>query len=221
MERLSVTLFESEGRGGICKSRLDGTICTIRAEKRSAGVLEIDEARETGGRESIVCLTDKKGKGRFLKTREVRLKSPCLKKIPTLLAQYSKGLWSDSNPAVIEAEEVINTVPETLIAACRGRAAQGGGTAQRLEVRGSVSNALTGVQKDNLCMELYRKEGKLYKIRLRRLTPKECWRVMGIDDSDYAKAAAVNSSTQLYKQAGNGIVVDVMAAVFKELMAAI
>jgi DNA (cytosine-5)-methyltransferase 1 len=41
--------------------------------------------------------------------------------------------------------------------------------------------------------------------RIRRLTPKECFRLMGFDDSDHAKASAVNSNTQLYKQAGNSI----------------
>lgn len=41
--------------------------------------------------------------------------------------------------------------------------------------------------------------------RIRKLTPKECFRLMGFDDADYEKAASVNSNTQLYKQAGNSI----------------
>ena len=40
---------------------------------------------------------------------------------------------------------------------------------------------------------------------------------MGIDDKDYYKAEKVNSNAQLYKQAGNGIVVDVLVAIFKKL----
>lgn len=40
---------------------------------------------------------------------------------------------------------------------------------------------------------------------------------MGIDDKDYYKAEAVCSNSQLYKQAGNGIVVDVLVAIFKKL----
>ena len=47
-------------------------------------------------------------------------------------------------------------------------------------------------------------------LRIRKLTPKECFRLMGFDDSDFAKAEAVNSNTQLYKQAGNSIVVPVI-----------
>jgi hypothetical protein len=55
------------------------------------------------------------------------------------------------------------------------------------------------------------------RCRLRRLTPKECWRLMGFDDADFEKAAQVNSNAQLYKQAGNSIVVNVLEAIFKEL----
>lgn len=47
-------------------------------------------------------------------------------------------------------------------------------------------------------------------LRIRKLTPKECFRLMGFSDEDFAKAEAVNSNTQLYKQAGNSIVVDVL-----------
>ena len=50
-------------------------------------------------------------------------------------------------------------------------------------------------------------------IRIRKLTPRECWRLMGFDDEDFDKARAVNSDTQLYKQAGNSIVVNVLEAI--------
>lgn len=53
--------------------------------------------------------------------------------------------------------------------------------------------------------------------RIRKLTPKECWRLMGFDDEDFEKAEKVNSNTQLYKQAGNSIVVDVLENIFIEL----
>ena len=46
-------------------------------------------------------------------------------------------------------------------------------------------------------------------LRIRKLTPKECFRLMGFKDEEFAKAEKVNSNTQLYKQAGNSIVVDV------------
>ena len=60
----------------------------------------------------------------------------------------------------------------------------------------------------------------IYKesVRIRKLTPKECWRLMGFDDEDYEKASKVNSNTQLYKQAGNSIVVNVLEAILKNLL---
>lgn len=53
--------------------------------------------------------------------------------------------------------------------------------------------------------------------RIRKLTPRECGRLMGVSDEDIDKMAVVNSNTQLYKQFGNSIVVDVMCAMFKNL----
>ena len=55
-------------------------------------------------------------------------------------------------------------------------------------------------------------------LRIRKLTPKECWRLMGFDDVDFKKAEKVNSNTQLYKQAGNSIVVNVLEAIFNNLL---
>lgn len=84
-------------------------------------------------------------------------------------------------------------------------------------------------------------------LRIRKLTPKECWRLMGFDDEDFEKAKYYSkeesekilkeypkhngkrifsheeriermSNTQLYKQAGNSIVVNVLEAIFKELL---
>ena len=53
--------------------------------------------------------------------------------------------------------------------------------------------------------------------RIRKLTPLECWRLMGFKDEQFRKAEAVCSNSQLYKQAGNSIVVNVMEEIFKEL----
>lgn len=56
------------------------------------------------------------------------------------------------------------------------------------------------------------------EIRIRKLTPRECWRLMGFTDEDFDRAKEVNSDTQLYKQAGNSIVVDVLEAIFGEML---
>ena len=56
--------------------------------------------------------------------------------------------------------------------------------------------------------------GTLDGIRIRKLTPRECWRLMGFDDEDFDKAKNAGiSNTQLYKQAGNSIVVDCLEAI--------
>ena len=57
-----------------------------------------------------------------------------------------------------------------------------------------------------------------YDLQIRKLTPKECWRLMGFDDEDCDKASKVNSNTQLYKQAGNSIVVNVLEAILTNLL---
>ena len=56
------------------------------------------------------------------------------------------------------------------------------------------------------------------EVRIRKLTPKECWRLMGFSDEAYEKAAQVNSNSQLYKQAGNSIVVNVLEAILTNLL---
>ena len=53
--------------------------------------------------------------------------------------------------------------------------------------------------------------------RIRKLTPRECWRLQGFPDWAFDKAQEVNSNSQLYKQAGNSMTVSVIAAIAKEL----
>jgi len=57
------------------------------------------------------------------------------------------------------------------------------------------------------------------ELRIRKLTPKECWRLMGFNDEDFEKAKSTgNSNSQLYKQAGNSIVVNVLMNIFYNLL---
>lgn len=53
--------------------------------------------------------------------------------------------------------------------------------------------------------------------RIRKLTPKECFRLQGWTDDYFEKAQFVNSDTQLYKQAGNGVTVNVIYEIAKHL----
>ena len=53
--------------------------------------------------------------------------------------------------------------------------------------------------------------------RIRKLTPRECWRLMGVKDEQFDKLHDISNS-QLYKLAGNSIVVDVLMGIFKNLL---
>lgn len=101
-----------------------------------------------------------------------------------------------------------NFVLEPVCIASRGR---GENNEQHLEPRrDGVTNTITAVQKDNY---IY------VPNRLRKLTPKECWRLMGFDDSDIEKAENAGSSkTQLYHQAGNSIVVNCIQAIMNNMI---
>ena len=91
---------------------------------------------------------------------------------------------------------------------------------------GDVIDAFNGkVRKDGISPTITtRPEGKKTAIlpvtqqyRIRKLTPKECWRLMGYTDEDFEKAALRVSSSQLYKQAGNAIVKQVLMALFTQM----
>lgn len=94
----------------------------------------------------------------------------------------------------------VNKMPDSktcYAAAMRGRYNEAGQVEQQIEVSDrEYANTITSVQKDSLIQETQ---------RIRKLTPKECFRLMGFSDEDHDKAASVNSNTQLYKQAGNSI----------------
>lgn len=65
---------------------------------------------------------------------------------------------------------------------------------------------------------LVRERERVEQVRIRKLTPRECYRLMGFSDEDFDKAKEVNSDSQLYKQAGNSIVVNVLMEIFKEML---
>jgi site-specific DNA-cytosine methylase len=97
-----------------------------------------------------------------------------------------------------------------------GESGERGSWSHRLELgEERVSNALDSVQKDYLLMEI-QEMGKIYKIR--KLTSRECLRLMGVSDGDIdrIKEAGI-SETQQYKMAGNSIVVPVLEAIFTQM----
>ena len=122
---------------------------------------------------------------------------------------------------------------------------------QRLELGGEISNSITSVQKDNYIFETQnncnmeeekkvktpRPEGKGWCwdenkgkwFRIRKLTPRECFRIMDVSDTDFDKLLVMEttgkdnkmkrviSDSQLYKMAGNSIVVSCLDLIFENL----
>lgn len=131
---------------------------------------------------------------------------------------FNRGLYPDVRRTIKAVKNDAGCI-ERQIVASRGRnpdnpsdRTAGMPTEQVLEPNvDGVCNALTTVQKDNVLLEITE------QYRIRKLTQKETWRLMGFSDEDYEKAAEVNSKTQLYKQAGNSIVKDVLMAIFSQL----
>lgn len=81
----------------------------------------------------------------------------------------------------------------------------------QVEIRSdNLSNALLTTSQKNMIVEP--------QFRIRKLTPLECWRLMGFTDEDFKKAQQVNSNSQLYKQAGNSIVKQVLMAIFRQMI---
>ena len=105
-----------------------------------------------------------------------------------------------------EISNCLTTVGKDTVVAVASRGRKGG---QQLELRKDlISNAITTVQSDSMVSQDF---------KVRRLTPLECWRLMGFTDEDFKKSQKVLSNTKLYERAGRGIVVPMLEAVFEKL----
>lgn len=111
----------------------------------------------------------------------------------------AQTLTTSCNQAVVEAVETVNAYPD--------------GTSRTIKAQYAKTSAANFVREGT-----YGATGAKKGLRIRKLTPKECWRLMGFSDDAYEKAEKVNSKTQLYRQAGNSIVVNVLMEIVKQLM---
>lgn len=90
----------------------------------------------------------------------------------------------------------------------KGAAIRKRGENQELEIRkDNLANSITTIQTDSI----------VKSNNIRRLTPLETWRLQGFTDEEFWKAQKVNSDTQLYKQAGNSITVNVMVKLLNQI----
>lgn len=170
---------------------------------------------------------DIKGQDQIKRVYDISGVSPTLSTMqggnrqPKIVEDFYKSrkprVYDETSPT-LRSERTGLKVAEPSIVASRGRDPENPSDRtpgnprleQRLEPKfDGTTNTITTVQKDNYVATPY---------RIRKLTPKECWRLMGFDDTDFEKAEKVNSNTQLYKQAGNSIVVNVLEAILKKLL---
>ena len=99
-----------------------------------------------------------------------------------------------------------------------GEKKSNGGTQYYQQDRIYDSESIALAHPANLTSGSYYYQVNTQPLRIRKLTPKECFRLMGFSDEDFSKAEQVpTSNAQLYKQAGNSIVVNVLEEILKEL----
>lgn len=143
------------------------------------------------------------------------------------LEEINQGTISTKNS---ENNQIANTITTAApnfgvcVPQCIGGVGEKKSREEPLEREGWHRNATEVLSTEGLCRTLSTQSNNLatkikepQSLRIRKLTPKECWRLMGFDDIDVEKAEKVCSNSQLYKQAGNSIVVNVLMAIFKEL----
>ena len=143
-------------------------------------------------------LTTNKGEG-----QKIAIKSNTIKQFGVLQPNFNQC------GVVYETDGIAPTI----------RAYQGGGLEPKIIQRGHGYNQ--GGEHDiapTLTSNSYHENNHLSDgFRIRKLTPRECWRLQGFPDWAFDKAQEVNSNSQLYKQAGNSVTVSVIAAIAKEL----
>lgn len=133
-----------------------------------------------------------------------------------LLARYNKG--QPNRPAecsgVIEAGPAIqslgNATPVKVMPILTPDRLEKRQNGRRIKNEGEPSFTLTGQDRHGVLIV----DGH---IKIRKLTPRECFRLQGFTDEQFDRAAAVNSETQLYKQAGNAVTVNVVEAIGRHI----
>ena len=142
-------------------------------------------------------LTTNKGEG-----QKIAVKSNTIKRFGTLQPNFNQC------GVVYKTDDIAPTI----------RAYQGGGLEPKIIQRGHGYNK--GGEHDiapTLTSNSYHENNHLSDgYRIRKLTPRECWRLQGFPDWAFDKAQKVNSNSQLYKHAGNSVTVNVIEVIAKK-----
>ena len=205
-EPLKVSDMKNIIIGGMQKNqsvKTDG-ICTTLTSSMGCGGGYVPMVTEQHNNQ-IPCKFDKMPDGKLCSISEGGICDIGTETASTVTAHYYKGVSAHKDNIVIvktnNSKGYDTAEPGDYINIERL-----GSTTRRGRVGHGVSQTLD--TKENHCTVDYP------PLRIRKLTPKECFRLMGFSDEDFEQAQSVNSNTQLYKQAGNSIVVDVLEELF-------
>lgn len=230
-DAIGIVLFESEKFGG--EKVLRGGICpTLRANKTSSGVIEVMadvnvigslEAKfestsriyDVGGcSPTLSTMQGGNQEPKILESQIVAMRgrnpdNPSDRTVGSLAEQrLEMNMQGTSN--CLTSVQKDNLLIENNIQKVGQISSDGSQCGTVISDNGISTNLVAGTHG-------YANSHIATQYRIRKLTPRECGRLMGVSDEDIDKMAAVNSNTQLYKQFGNSIVVDVMYAMFKNL----
>jgi DNA (cytosine-5)-methyltransferase 1 len=188
--------------------------------------------------ENVSCKFNKMPEGHLTSINNVGICDVGTETASTVTAGYHKGIGEHKNNMVLdktliiddtqgfeEKPRIYNDVAPTLRSQGSGLKTLSEHSANkkvcaideqnlnfRYETFGTLTTDGSSPKHNNRVMEYTNTQ-----YRIRKLTPKECWRLMAFTDEDFHNAEAVNSNTQLYKQAGNSIVVSVLEAIFRQM----
>ena len=198
----------------------------ILETKRLGGVFDTEKSKHQAG-----SVWDKDGLSPTLDTMQGGWRQPCIIDDNDIKLTGAYGRNFGSKGKLQDKDSVCDTLLSAM--------GSGGGnvhivkeqesTAQiireePLEIEGWHRNAKEVLNTNGICRTLSTQSNNIAtkikeqkSLRIRKLTPRECFRLMGFDDSDFDKVEGNLSNTQLYKQAGNSIVVNVLEEIYKEL----
>lgn len=129
--------------------------------------------------------------------------------IPTLTTELAHSTGKNASPKIIKEIEMAKQ-PRVIGGIGEKRSNNG----QQWYQQDRIYDNAVGLSLSTTAQPYYPDK----KSRIRKLSPKECYLLMGFDDVDFEKVTKLNSDTQLYKQAGNSIVVNVLEAILNNLL---
>lgn len=170
------------------------------------------EAKLFVKQELVPCKLDKMPEGKLTSLNNAKLCDVDTKTASTITSRYYKGIGAHKDNMCIEIKQATKEgAIKCKVGGCYDASYPDSKTRRgRVQDNGDTVPTLTASSSENInyVETVY---------RIRKLTPKECFRLMGYTDRDFEQAAKVNSNSQLYKQSGNAIVKQVLEAIFLQM----